>query len=185
MISPLFPLSSVAYSQQSTLPNGRGSMYTRLPRSRLLGNHRRGRSLQIRDTDPIEPQALMVVTSKTPWPPAWPCRPRSLRPSSYRWSCCSTYRWNPSRRFLRTSRGTSYPLLQSYPLCDRTTFLPLLWFATGVFTRSGQSPIRWRDRCPNNDQDLGPAPFAKLPRRGLLGNSLPRPMPSTPDGYYL
>ena len=92
----------------------------------------------MRDTDPVEPQALRMVTSKTPWPLAWPYRPRSLHPS-YRWSCCSTYRWIPSLRVLRTSRGTSCPLSQSYPLCDRTTFLPLLWF-TGISLPNRDSP---------------------------------------------
>ena len=106
------------------------------------GGIRKGRSLPTRDADPTEPQALVALTSKTPWPPAWPCRPLSLlHPSSCRWAwCCWTYyyyRWNPFWRFLRTSRGTSCLLLQSYPLCDRTTFLPVLWFATGILPDRG------------------------------------------------
>jgi hypothetical protein len=43
------------------------------------------------------------------------------------------------------------------------------WF----FTRSGRSPIRWRDTCSNTNQDLGPSPFTQLPRSCLLGNGLP------------
>jgi hypothetical protein len=115
-----------------------------------------------------------MVTSKTPWQPSWPYRPRSLHPCS---CCCSscywTYCWPPSSNFLRrTSQGTSCPLLQSYPLCDLITLLPLLYFATGVLTRARRFLIRWHRGHRNPDQGQAPYLFTELPRRGLLGNPL-------------
>jgi hypothetical protein len=116
----------------------------------------------------------VAVTLKTPWPPAWPCLPLSLHPPSWRcWSWCSTccYRWNPFWRFLWTSRGTSCPLLQSYPSRDRTTPLPVPFVCyPGVLARSGQAPVRWRGVCSKADQELGtspPFPFSRLPREAV------------------
>ena len=96
---------------------------------RVVAGRAKGRSLPTGDTGPREPRVHTVVTSKPPWPPSWPCRPKSPHRPSCRPSCCSTYRWTPSSRFLRTSRDTSCPLLQSYPSYERTTFLPPVCFA--------------------------------------------------------